>query len=137
MAQPRTIISTYGKLSRYNGTGADIAAGVAVTADTTKTDGIKLPAANDDPIVGITTKVIKDGEWGDLIVLPGTIVPMVAEAGGVTVGDRLMPHTNGTAKTLAAAAGTNVSLLGIAMRTAAGGATFEVHFAGPFQSRQG
>ncbi len=104
--------------------------------DSSVADGVKLPAAVDSPIKGITRNTIKDGEWGDIVVAAGSTIP-VKNTGGIAKGARLMPQTNGTVATLSASAGTNVSLVGLANEAASTGEVSEMQFAGPAASRQG
>lgn len=139
MAQPRTIPTTPTPwASKFNGTGSDIGASLCVMHDDSKEpDGVKLPAAADSPIVGVTgPSGIKNGEWGDVFVDAGGTVP-VKNSGGVSAGERLMPNTDGTVSTFSATGGTNKSYVGIAKLDAATTVIEECMFAGPGQSRQG
>lgn len=134
--EPRRIhTSPHPKISRYNGTGAAIAAGRAVMADPNVDDGVKYPASADSPIFGVTENEIADKTWGDVIVAPG-VVP-IENDGGVARGALLGVDTSGRAVTWSASAGTNKSVLGTSMRTAADGAVDEVLWVGPGVSRQG
>lgn len=139
MPQPRTIIQREGKISRKNASGATIPKNSVVTQGAGD-DLIALPASIDDPILGVVGEAdILNGEWGDIIVAPGSVVPCKAQ-GAVTRGQRLAPATGGDAgkvSTAAPAGGTNNSLVGIAMRTAADEEVFEVLFAGPAARIQG
>jgi predicted RecA/RadA family phage recombinase len=135
--QPRFIPSSpTPKLSRFNGTNADIGANLVVMKDASYADGIKLPTGIDAPIEGVTMNVIKAGEWGDIVVAAGSIVP-VKNTGGITAGDRLMPQTDGTVATFSASSGSNASVVGIAQYTAATGVVEEMLFTAPGASRQG
>ena len=139
MTQPRTILHSQSpKLSAYNGTGTDIAANLCVMVDdTNEPDGVKLPAAADSPIKGITgPEGIKNGEYGSIIVEAGAVCP-IKNTSGVSAGDRLMPNTDGTVATFSATGGTNKSFVGIANKDAATLIADECTFAGPGQSRQG
>lgn len=137
MSQPRFIPSSpTPKASRYNGTPNEIGANLVVMKDPSTPDGIKLPTGIDAAIDGVTTAAIGPGEWGDIVVAGGSVVPM-KNTGGVTAGDRLMPQTDGTVATFSVGAGSNASLVGVASRTAATGVVDEVVFVGPGISRQG
>ena len=137
MPEPRRIFTSQTPLlSRYNGTGSDIAANLVVMDDATTTDGIKLPAGIDSMILGATTRIIKAGEWGDIAAAPGSIIPL-KNTGGVTKGDRLMPQTDGTVATWAASTGVNATVCGIAQETKATTLVGECQLAAPGTSRQG
>ena len=125
IAQPRSIPA--GLRSAYNGTGADIGYGLAVKASTAIDEGVLLPAASTDPVLGITRALIKNGEFGT--VQTRGLATAIAGA-AVTRGDRVMATAAGKLITFVAGAGNAV--VGIAKQTTtADGEEFEVELSGP------
>lgn len=123
-------------MSVYNGSGADIGPNLCVMGDSSVADGIKLPAAIDSAIKGVTRSTIKNGEWGDIVVAGGSTVP-IKNTGGIAKDARLMPQTDGTVATFSVSSGSNASLVGLANEAALTGEISEMQFVGPAVSRQG
>jgi hypothetical protein len=137
VTQPRFIPSSpHPYKSVYNGTGSDIAANLVVMKDASVASGVKLPAAADSAIEGVTLRAIPTGTWGDIVVAGGSTVPLTY-GGAITRGLRLMPTTAGKVVELSAAAGANVSLVGTADEDGSSDDVREVTFSGPNISRQG
>src|SRR5678816_3073510 len=77
-----------------NGTGSDIAEKLFVTG---YNDAISLPAANTDPILGVTMAGgAKNGKYGSVMTRGLAIITC---AGSVTKGTRVMSDTAGKAVT--------------------------------------
>jgi hypothetical protein len=106
----------------YNGSGSDIPAGRFVTGTE---DAITLPAADTDPIYGVTQNVIKNGQRGAVITLGKAIV--TAGVGGTTAGARVKPEA-ATGKAIVW--GSAKSIGGIARSTVAADASVEVYLSG-------
>ena len=114
MGQATAIVPEYGVRARYNGTGSDIAANVAVMLDSTS-KYIKLPSSNAVALHGVTRAAIANGKWGDVQV---SGVALVKASGALaTPGIQLMSDTAGKAVTFAAASGVNAQVLGQLLTT--------------------
>jgi predicted RecA/RadA family phage recombinase len=133
MGQLRTRCDASDIVSKKNATGSTIVKGAVVKLDTTS-EQIVLPGASTDGCFGVAREDIPTGTWGN--IQTGGLAICLA-ASGITVGQQLMPDTNGKVATWSAAGGTNAALIGVAQTAASASDYLEVELAAPFTIKQG
>ena len=123
MAQLRQRYSSDDVVSKLNSTGSTLVQGTIVMMDTSTTDVCKLPTASTVTCLGVVMNDAPTGTYADIQQNGQALV--LAGAGGVTVGQEVMPTTAGAGVAWSGGAGTNAFLVGLANTAAASGSLFE------------
>src|SRR6187200_3786348 len=116
MAEPRVIVDPQDIRSGKNGTGTAIGAYLFVKSSTTVDDGIVLPGAVTDDVLGVTMRAVPDGTYGDVQIRG---LAKVTAGAAFSRGDRLMVTTAGKVIAWTAAGGANAGSVATAKRAAA------------------
>lgn len=121
-------------VAKKNASGSDMAKGVGVKLSQSADDEIALSdTPGTDVFFGVTRSIIKNGDWGDILVL-GLAVVLGGET--VTQGKLLTVGTGGKFFAHASSAGDTDLVAGVSNRDVQADVLTEMWLSGPGNSRQ-